>query len=74
MQKHSLHSADSRRDFIKTSAMLSIALSVGSLPLFGVDSKTSKIPMPKRILGKGSYAFEVSALAFGCMGLKLPPL
>lgn len=25
--------------------------------------------MPKRILGKDNYAFEVSALAFGCMGL-----
>lgn len=59
----------SRRDFIKTSAMLGIALSVGSLPLFGADFKTSKIQMPKRTLGKGGYAFEVSALAFGCMGL-----
>lgn len=73
MQKYfSSHSADSRRDFLKTSAMLGVALSVGSLPLFGADSKDSKSPkisMPKRILGKENYAFEVSALAFGCMGL-----
>lgn len=46
--------------------MLGIALSVGSLPLFGADSK---IPMPTRALGAGSYALSVSALAFGCMGL-----
>lgn len=56
----------SRRDFLKTSAMLGIALSVGALPLFGADSK---IQMPTRTLGAGSYAFNVSALAFGCMGL-----
>lgn len=56
----------SRRDFLKTSAILGIALSVGSLPLFGADSK---IQMPTRTLGAGSYALSVSALAFGCMGL-----
>ena len=56
----------SRRDFLKTSAMLGIALSVGALPLFGADSK---IQMPTRTLGAGSYALSVSALAFGCMGL-----
>lgn len=56
----------SRRNFLKTSAMLGIALSVGALPLFGADSK---IQMPTRTLGAGSYALSVSALAFGCMGL-----
>ncbi len=71
MKKHLTNPAlHSRRDFLKTSAMLSVALSVGSLPLFGADSKNSKIQMPTRILGKGGYAFSVSALAFGCMGLK----
>lgn len=70
MQKHLTNTAShSRRDFLKTSAILGVALSVGSLPLFGADSKNSKIPMPTRTLGAGNYAFSVSALAFGCMGL-----
>lgn len=34
----------------------------------GISSIQHK-PMPKRILGSGKAAMEVSALAFGCMGL-----
>ncbi|MGI0406383.1 aldo/keto reductase [Helicobacter himalayensis] len=69
MQKHLIETSNSRRDFLKTSAMLSVALSLGATPLFATANKTAKIQMPQRTLGADSYAFGVSALAFGCMGL-----
>ena len=71
-----------RREFLSTSAkslaLLGIALQGGFL--FAANgssggkgansSNTTQIKtMPKRILGSGKAAMEVSALAFGCMGL-----
>ncbi|WP_289688016.1 MULTISPECIES: aldo/keto reductase [Helicobacter] len=60
-----------RREFLKTTSLLGIVLGLHTSsifsPLFGIDSK--HITMPKRTLGIGTYAFEVSTLAFGCMGL-----
>ncbi|WP_394980303.1 aldo/keto reductase [uncultured Helicobacter sp.] len=65
-----------RREFLSTSAkslaLLGIALQGGFVfakesnkGISGIQHK----PMPKRILGSGKAAMEVSALAFGCMGL-----
>ncbi|MDE6979261.1 MAG: aldo/keto reductase, partial [Helicobacter sp.] len=63
MQNHTTN----RREFLKVAAILGASLSLGASPLLATDSK--KQAMPTRILGKGDYAFEVSALAFGLMGL-----
>lgn len=64
MQNHTTN----RREFLKVAAILGASLSLGASPLFAAaDSK--KQAMPTRILGKGGYAFEVSTLAFGLMGL-----
>lgn len=69
-----------RREFlsksVKTLVLLGIAMQGGLA--FATESKDSKnikskMPeskaMPKRTLGKGKASLEVSALAFGCMGL-----
>lgn len=58
-----------RREFLKVSALLGASLSLSASPLFALESKPDSKSMPKRILGKGDRAFEVSALAFGLMGL-----
>lgn len=70
MENISSQSLYSRREFLKTYAVLGVALSAGGFnTLFAETNKTNKILMPKRTFGDGNYAFEVSALAFGCMGL-----
>ncbi|TLD80907.1 aldo/keto reductase [Helicobacter sp. MIT 05-5293] len=58
-----------RREFLKVSAILGASLSLGTSPLFALESQPDSKSMPKRTLGKGDRAFEVSALAFGLMGL-----
>lgn len=69
-----------RREFLSTSAkslaLLSIALQGGFLFAANGSRKGANLgnstqiqTMPKRILGSGKAAMEVSALAFGCMGL-----
>ncbi|MDE7447690.1 MAG: twin-arginine translocation signal domain-containing protein, partial [Helicobacter sp.] len=63
MQNHTIN----RREFLKVAAILGAGLGLGASPLLAADSK--KQTMPTRTLGKGDYAFEVSALAFGLMGL-----
>ncbi|TQR31887.1 aldo/keto reductase [Campylobacter sp. MIT 99-7217] len=55
----------SRREFLKTSALVAIALG-GGLLAFG--AKFSPSNMPKRKLG-GKNGLEVSALGFGVMGM-----
>lgn len=55
-----------RREFIKIASLLGIVAMGSFSPLNAFDVKTK---MPKRILGKDKWALEVSALAFGCMGL-----
>lgn len=70
----------SRRDFIKSAALVGAMLSVspvvggcaaklagGSAPSAGNTVENGGLP--HRILGRGSAALEVSALGFGCMGL-----
>lgn len=66
----------SRREFLSTSAksivLASIALQGGFVFAKESNKSISSIqhkPMPKRILGSGKAAMQVSALAFGCMGL-----
>lgn len=54
-----------RREFLKLATMLGLVAFSTNL----VASSSKNVKMPKRILGKGDYAFSVSALAFGCMGL-----
>lgn len=68
------NSGMSRREFLKTSALLGAMLSVA--PLAGAcASKTGAVPVPEkndpagRTLGRGAAAFRVSSLGFGCMGL-----
>ena len=68
------NSGMSRREFLKTSALLGAMLSVA--PLAGACvSKTGAVPVPEkndpagRTLGRGAAAFRVSSLGFGCMGL-----
>ncbi|RDU60885.1 aldo/keto reductase [Helicobacter sp. MIT 14-3879] len=67
-----MHKQDTnRREFLKTTSIIGIALGAfsfggGFVPLLAREPISS---LPKRTLGKGSYALEVSALAFGCMGL-----
>lgn len=65
-----------RREFLSTDAkslaLLGIALQGGFVFAKESNKGISSIqhkPMPKRILGSGKAAMEVSALAFGCMGL-----
>lgn len=69
-----------RREFLSTSAkslaLLSIVLQGGFLFATNNSSKGANLgnatqiqTMPKRILGSGKAAMQVSALAFGCMGL-----
>ena len=68
------NSGMSRREFLKTSALLGAMLSIA--PLAGACvSKTGAVPVPEkndpagRTLGRGAAAFRVSSLGFGCMGL-----
>lgn len=71
----------SRRGFLKTAAAVSAALAVSptyekvmAATTVGVDKKTSEDAgmaaiSARRTLGKGTAAFEVSALGFGVMGM-----
>ena len=68
--------SNNRREFLskspKTLALLGIALQGGFTLAKETAKSISSIQhklMPKRILGSGKAAMEVSALAFGCMGL-----
>lgn len=64
MQNHTIN----RREFLKVAAMLGASLSLNASPLFAAADSKNRI-MPTRVFGKDDYAFEVSALAFGLMGL-----
>lgn len=63
-----------RRELLKHAAMAGLMMSVPSFPfdVFSSDNKAGgKEPFisAKRVLGKGGYALNVSALGFGVMGM-----
>lgn len=71
MDKNETSISSSRRNFLKTTAVLS-ALTLIPTTIKTANAKTSPkcndIITKKRTLGKGDAALEVSALGFGCMG------
>jgi hypothetical protein len=56
-----------RRDFLKTGAM---PAAINNLTAQTSDSAEKQLINKHRVLGTGNAAFEVSALGFGCMGMR----
>jgi len=65
----------SRRDFLKSGAVLSAAMCVGGGTLsakglrLGKSGNSARLLTQKRTLGTGKHSLEVSALGLGCMGM-----